>query len=362
MLGVGAGVFMSTLDASIVNISLPTLVDSFETNLATIEWVVLSYMLVLTSFMLGVARLGDMYDKKKLYMGGLALFTVSSLLCGIAPGVGWLIAFRALQGAGAAMTQALGIAIITEVFPASERGRALGLMGTTVSTGIAVGPPLGGLLIGLVGWRFIFLINIPVGILALWLVKRFVPSSRGKPGQRFDIPGAALLFLTLAAYALGMTLGQQNGFTDAGVRALLASAVVGLALFLWAERRALPDDRLAHVPQRIVHPQPGDGISRVYRHGGPVYHALLPAARQRLHHPTGGAAADGEPDHHGHDCPGRRRALGSLRLSRDQPGRAGFDRGWLPGARHIAPRRNHAGVHPADAAVCHWTRDVPIAQ
>ncbi len=104
MLGLGIGVFMATLDASIVNISLPTLVEEFHTNLATIEWVVLSYVLVLTSLMLGVARLGDMYDKKKLYTAGLAIFTVSSLLCGLSPDVNWLIGFRALQGLGAAMT------------------------------------------------------------------------------------------------------------------------------------------------------------------------------------------------------------------------------------------------------------------
>ena len=113
MMGIGMGVFMATLDASIVNISLPTLVKAFNTNLATIEGVILSYVLVLTSLMLGVARLGDMFDKKKLYLAGLGLFTVSSLLCGLAPDVNWLIGFRALQGMGAAMTQALGAAIIS---------------------------------------------------------------------------------------------------------------------------------------------------------------------------------------------------------------------------------------------------------
>lgn len=237
MMGVGTGVFMATLDASIVNISLPTLVKDLNTNFATIEWVILSYVLVLTSLMLGVARLGDMHDKKKLYMGGLSLFTISSLLCGLAPNVGWLIGFRALQGLGAAMTQALGTAIITEVFPAAERGKALGLIGTTVSTGIAIGPPLGGMLIGLVGWRSIFLVNVPVGIIALFVINRFVPSSSTRPGQRFDTFGAVTMFLTLAFYALGMTIGQQNGFSDPLVRGLLFGAVVGLVGFLWLETR-----------------------------------------------------------------------------------------------------------------------------
>ena len=238
MIGVGMGVFMATLDASIVNISLPTLVENLHTDFATIEWVILSYVLVVTSLMLGVARLGDMFDKKKLYMAGLAMFTISSLLCGLAPNVGWLIAFRALQGLGAAMTQALGVAIIAEIFPANERGRALGIIGSTVSTGIAIGPPLGGLLIGLVGWRSIFLVNLPVGILAVLVVSRFVPASVTRPGQRFDAAGAIVLFFTLACYALGMTLGQQLGFGQTLTLVLLGGAMVGLAVFLVLENRA----------------------------------------------------------------------------------------------------------------------------
>ena len=213
MSGIGMGVFMATLDSSIVNISLPTLVDVFHTSLATIEWVVLGYVLVLTSLMLGAARLGDMFDKKKLYMGGLVLFTLGSLLCGLAPSVGWLIGFRALQGLGATFMQALGSAMITEIFSPSERGRALGTIGSIVSVGIAIGPPLGGLLIGLVGWEAVFWVNVPVGILTWFILARFVPSSpAGRPGQRFDAAGALILFATLGAYALGMTLGRSDGF------------------------------------------------------------------------------------------------------------------------------------------------------
>jgi EmrB/QacA subfamily drug resistance transporter len=237
MAGVGMGVFMATLDSSIVNISLPTMTQVLETDFATISWVVLAYVLVLTSLMLGVARLGDMFDKKKLYLGGLGLFTFASLLCGLAPSVHWLIGFRALQGLGAALTQAIGTAIITEVFPQNERGRAFGLIGTTVSTGIAIGPPVGGLLIGLVGWRSIFLVNVPVGIAALFMINRFVPSSTTRPGQRFDAPGALILFFTLASYALGMTLGEQGGFRQPMVHSLLAAAALGLVIFLFVETR-----------------------------------------------------------------------------------------------------------------------------
>lgn len=237
MIGVGTGVLMATLDASIVNISLPILVEQLNTNFATISWVVLAYGLVVTALMLGVARLGDMFDKKRIYMAGLFLFTVASLLCGLAPSVYWLIAFRALQGLGAAMTQALGMAIVTEAFPAAERGKALGTIGAVVSTGIAIGPPLGGLLIGLVGWRSIFLINVPIGILAVWIVHRFAPSSSTRPNQRFDGAGALILFATLVCYALGMTLAQSQGAAAAQPRLLLLAAALGFGLFLWIERR-----------------------------------------------------------------------------------------------------------------------------
>lgn len=238
LLGLGMGVFMATLDASIVNISLPTLVKVFNTSFATVQWVVLSYVVVLASLMLGIARLGDMRDKKLIYLSGLGLFTFSSFLCGLSPSIGWLIGFRALQGLGAVMMQALGNALVTQIVAPSERGRALGLMGTTVSIGIAIGPPLGGLLIGSIGWQSVFWVNVPVGILTALAVWRFVPACPpSNPNQRFDGVGALVLFFTLGAYALGMTLGQEAGFSAPWVRGLLVGALVGLALFILIEKR-----------------------------------------------------------------------------------------------------------------------------
>src|ERR671933_1238121 len=179
MLGIGLGVLMFTLDTSIVNIALPTLVKQLNTSFATIQWVVLSYLLIVTALVLGAARLGDMLGKKRLYLIGLIIFTISSLLCGLAPDVGWLIGFRALQGLGAVFISALGAAIITEVFPDSERGRALGIIGAVVSLGVALGPTVGGLLIGIAGWRTIFWVNLPICIFATLIILRFVPSSVG---------------------------------------------------------------------------------------------------------------------------------------------------------------------------------------
>lgn len=237
MLGIGMGVLMSTLDSSIVNVSLPTLVEELNTTFATIQWVILSYLLVITSLMLSIARLGDMLGKKRVYNTGLAIFTLGSLLCGLSPGVKWLIGFRALQGVGAVMMTSLGAAIITEVFPRSERGRALGISGGVVSVGIALGPSIGGVLIGLVGWRSVFLVNVPIGIITTLLVWRVVPPSAPRETkQRFDAAGGLIMLVTLACYALGMTLAQLLGFNQMVV-GLLVTTLIGLAVFLTVESR-----------------------------------------------------------------------------------------------------------------------------
>ena len=238
MLGVGLGVLMFTLDTSIVNIALPTLVKVFHTSFATIQWVVLSYLLVVTALVLSAARLGDMVGKKQLYLFGLVLFTFSSLLCGLAPGEGWLIGFRALQGLGAVMISGLGAAIVTEVFPRSERGRAVGIIGAVVSLGIALGPTVGGFLIRISDWRAIFLVNVPIGIFATFVVFRSVPPSTINPvKQKFDGLGALIMTVTLVCFALGMTEGQNHGFGSPRTLALVAIATVGLISFIWVESR-----------------------------------------------------------------------------------------------------------------------------
>lgn len=238
MLGVGLGILMFTLDTSIVNIALPTLVQEFRTSFAVVQWIVLSYLLVVTALVLGAARLGDMWGKKRLYLGGLMAFTLSSLLCGLAPSVEWLIGFRALQGLGAVFISALGAAIVTEVFPPAERGKALGIIGAVVSLGIALGPTVGGLLIAIAGWRLIFLVNVPIGIFATFIVLRFIPSSAKNPiQQRFDAIGALLATAVLTCFALGMTYGQDHGFSNPITLALLVATAIGLAVFFIVESR-----------------------------------------------------------------------------------------------------------------------------
>lgn len=238
MLAISLGVFMGALDMSIINISLPTLLEQLGTKFATIQWVVIGYNLVITSTMLGAARMGDLYGKKKLYGWGLFIFTVASLLCGFSPNVGWLIAFRILQGFGAVMMYALGSAIIVEAFPPQERGRALGIVGSIASVGISLGPAIGGVIIGMVGWRWIFLFKVPLGVISLFASIKFLPKIPPRQlDERFDILGALIIFITLGSFALGMTFGQNQGFRDGLVQPLLLTAAVGVVIFLIFENR-----------------------------------------------------------------------------------------------------------------------------
>jgi EmrB/QacA subfamily drug resistance transporter len=238
MAGIGLGVLICTIDTSIVNIALPTLVRELNTDFAMVQWVSLSYVLVLTSLVLGAVRLGDMIGKKPLYVGGLILFTSSSLLCGCAPSIGILIAARALQGLGAVMISGLGVAIIVEVFPHSERGKTLGIIGAVVSLGVALGPSIGGILIGTTGWRSIFWINLPIGILASFIVYKFLPHTiNHNKKQQFDFWGSLAISIVLICFSLGMTEGQRHGFTHSFSLGLLSTAAFGLVGFILLESR-----------------------------------------------------------------------------------------------------------------------------
>lgn len=237
MAAVAMGVFLATIDGSIVNVALPTLVRAFDTEFAVVQWVVLAYLLTVTTLMLSVGRLGDMIGKKPLYAAGFAIFTAGSVLCGLAPSVYWLIASRVVQAVGAAMVMALGTAIVTEAFPPSERGRAMGLIGSMVSIGIVTGPVLGGLIIGALSWHWIFFVNLPVGLVGTWMVLRYVPAFKPAGGQRFDLAGALALFASLMALLVGLTLGQERGFVDPMVLVLFAAGLVFLAAFVAIERK-----------------------------------------------------------------------------------------------------------------------------
>lgn len=237
MAAVAMSTFLATIDGSIVNVALPTLVRDLNADFATVQWVVLAYLLTVATLLLSMGRLGDMIGKKPIYTAGFVVFTVGSVLCGLAPTVYALIGFRVVQAVGAAMMFALGMAIVTEAFPSNERGRALGMSGTVVSIGIVVGPTLGGLLIDALSWNWIFFVNLPVGIVGTLMAVRFVPALKPAGRQQFDYAGAATLFLSLLALLLALTLGQRLGFGDSRVLLLFCAWAVFLVSFLAIERR-----------------------------------------------------------------------------------------------------------------------------
>ncbi len=238
MAAVGSGVFLGTIDSSIINVSLPTMMQVLNTDFPTIQWVILSYLLTITSLLLSVGRLADIRGKKKIYLLGFIIFTLGSMLCGLSPSAGWLVAFRILQALGAAMVTALGAAIVTEAFPPTERGKALGISGTIVSVGIATGPALGGLLIGTIGWRAIFFVNVPVGIVGVMMVRAFVPPDNPTGHQRFDFGGAGTLLISLLSFLLALTLGQRWGFDSLFIIGLLLFFILSLFIFMLLEMKA----------------------------------------------------------------------------------------------------------------------------
>lgn len=245
---------LSSLGTSIANVGLPTLARAFAASFQEVQWVVLAYLLAITTLIVSVGRLGDLLGRRRLLLAGILLFTAASVLCGLAPSLGLLVAARAAQGLGAAVMMALTLAFVGETVPKERTGRAMGLLGTMSAIGTAFGPSLGGGLIAGFGWRAIFLINVPLGIAALFLARRHLPADRARPpGERpgFDQLGTLLLALTLGAYALAMTIGRgRYGPLNA---VLLLAAVVGLGLFLLAETKAAsPLVRLAMFRDRVL--------------------------------------------------------------------------------------------------------------
>ena len=160
MTAVGVAVFLGTVDGSIVSIALPTIVDEFETSFGAVQWVVLSYLLTQATLVLGMGRLGDIAGRKTMFVSGFFVFITASMLAGLSPGVEWLIVFRIVQGIGSALIFSMQFALLTESFPPSERGRAIGINGTIVSTGIISGPILGALIIDAFDWRWIFYVGV----------------------------------------------------------------------------------------------------------------------------------------------------------------------------------------------------------
>ncbi len=235
-LTVSIGTFMSTLDSSIVNVALPTIASELKVGLSTIQWVVSAYLLTISSLLLVFGRLADLLGRKKVYSLGFLIFTLGSFICSLAANIWILVAARVLQAIGASMLMANSAAIITAIFPKSERGKALGLTGTVVSLGSLTGPALGGLLIGIADWRSIFYINIPIGIVAYFLAKKILPKDELKgEEEKFDFLGAFTFTSGMILLLLGISNGEKWGWGSFPILLSIITGVILLLLFYWLE-------------------------------------------------------------------------------------------------------------------------------
>ena len=239
LFSVAFGAFMAPLDSSIVNTVLPIIAHEFRADVFSIEWVVLAYLLSLSSLLLIGGRLGDLFGDKPLYIAGFAVFTLSSMLCGLATGVGSLVASRILQSVGGAMMMAIGPAILTRSFPASQRGQALGIQASVVYTGLTVGPGLGGAIASALGWRWVFFINLPIGIVAISVALSVLKADpKIALGGRFDYAGAGSFILTLFTLVLVLSRGAVWGWTSGVVLTTGGLFVGGAILFFRIELRS----------------------------------------------------------------------------------------------------------------------------
>jgi EmrB/QacA subfamily drug resistance transporter len=235
---IGIGTFMSALDGSVVNTTLPLITRSLGSDIAAIEWVVTIYLLVLSGLLLSFGRFGDMRGHKMVYIFGFVIFIFSSAICGLAPSVLILVIFRGIQAIGAAMIQANSPAILTKTFPSEQRGQALGMQATMTYLGLTVGPSLGGWLADQFTWRAVFYINVPIGLLTLWLSWRYIPQdSEKKSRESFDLVGALIFITGLVSLLFGLNQGHAIGWTSGLILGSLGLAAVLISVFIWIELR-----------------------------------------------------------------------------------------------------------------------------
>lgn len=237
---VAFGAFMSKLDSYIVNISLPTIAGRFNATSSQVSWVVLVFLLVSTSSLLLFGKLGDRFGLRRIFFLGYLLFTLGSLLCGLALSLEMLIASRFIQGMGSAMILAIAFAIVPKFLPPEKTGWAFGIASTGAALGIAIGAPAGGLITGFLSWRWVFFVNIPFGLLAMYAVTQYIPDeneARPKPAAkaRFDILGAWLSFAGLALFIYPLSTGWEFGWTSARILGSFAASFVFLAIFIARE-------------------------------------------------------------------------------------------------------------------------------
>lgn len=238
MLAVCLGLIMLYIDLFIVNVALPTIVHDFHAPLSTVTWAISGYVLMVGVLPMGIGRLGDLWGQRSVYLAGLVIFSLASLACGLAPNITTLIVFRVIQGLGAAIMTPGTLVIIIRAFPPHERGLAIGLYGGISGLGLIAGPVLGGLLVQGASWRWIFFVNIPLGVIALIMAVLFVPADREiTDAIPVDWPGLLLLSIGLLCLLFGFTRAGDEGWASSVVIGSCLLGIVMLALFVIVERR-----------------------------------------------------------------------------------------------------------------------------
>ncbi|GLY77490.1 DHA2 family efflux MFS transporter permease subunit [Actinoallomurus iriomotensis] len=231
LLTLSLGFFMTLLDITVVNVAIPSMIDKLHASLDEMLWVINAYILVLAALLITSGRLGDVRGPRTMFIGGVTLFTVASVLCGLAQDPAQLIAARVAQGLGAAALVPQTMTIIIGTFPAERRGAALGVWGAVAGVATIAGPTLGGFLVSAVGWRWIFFVNVPIGAVVLAMAVVLVPDVRHGVRHKLDVPGVALATATLFCLTFGLTEGQRYDW-NAGIWALLGGAALLVVVFL----------------------------------------------------------------------------------------------------------------------------------
>jgi EmrB/QacA subfamily drug resistance transporter len=235
---VAFGLFMIMLDNTVVNVALPSIERDLHISISSLEWIVTSYALVFAALLITGGKLADLYGRRRIFIVGLVVFTLSSLACGLAPSAGFLIGARVVQGAGAALMNPATLSIITATFPARQRGTAIGIWAGVSALALAIGPLAGGLIVDNINWNWIFFVNVPVGVLGVIASRIFITESRDTSHeQSIDLPGLTTSGLGLFALTYALIEGNQHGWTSAEIVGLFVAAVVMLGLFVVVESR-----------------------------------------------------------------------------------------------------------------------------
>ncbi len=249
------GFFMTLLDLTIVNIAIPDMISRLHASLDGVLWVINAYALVLAVLLITAGRLGDLWGQRRLFIIGVILFTLASAACGLSPTVGWLIAFRALQGVGAALLLPQTLAILTTVFPPQRRGAAFGIWGAVAGVATIAGPTLGGLLVSAFDWRYIFFINLPIGAAVIVMSIILIPDVKVGARHRLDVPGVLLATAGLLAICYGLVEGQKYSWGQIvsfiSIPLVIAAGVVLIAIFLLVQART--QDKEPLVPFTLFH-------------------------------------------------------------------------------------------------------------